>query len=64
VLLALLSNSVMAGAAAFLFSAFVITLVAEIIPQAYFYRNALKMATRFIPLLNSMFKFLAAMPAY
>jgi metal transporter CNNM len=44
VLLALLSNSVMAGAAAFLFSTFVITLVGEIIPQAYFYRNALKMA--------------------
>jgi metal transporter CNNM len=52
VLLALLSNSVMAGAAAFLFSTFVITLVGEIIPQAYFYRNALKMATLFIPLLK------------
>ena len=41
VLLALLSNSVMAGTAAFLFSTVVITLVGEIIPQAYFYRNAM-----------------------
>ena len=40
VLLALLSNSVMACTAAFLFWTVVITLVGEIIPQAYFYRNA------------------------
>jgi metal transporter CNNM len=52
VLLTLLSNSVMAGVAAFLFSTFVITLVGEIIPQAYFYRNALKMAAWFIPFLK------------
>ena len=52
VLLALLSNSIMAGAAAFLFSTFVITLVGEIIPQAYFSRNALKMAALFTPLLK------------
>ena len=51
VLLALLSNSVMAGVAAFLFSTIVITLVGEIIPQAYFSRNALKMAMLFMPFL-------------
>ena len=52
VLLALLSNSVMAGAVAFLFSTFVITLVGEIIPQAYFSRNALKMAALFMPFIK------------
>ena len=40
VLLTLLSNSVLAGVAAFLFSTVVITLVGEIAPQAYFSRNA------------------------
>lgn len=44
VLLTLLSNSVMAGVFAFLFSTFVITFLGEIIPQAYFSRHALKMA--------------------
>lgn len=52
VLLALLSNSVMAGLAAFLFSTFVITLVGEIMPQAYFSRHALRMAARFLPVLK------------
>jgi hypothetical protein len=49
VLLTLLSNSVMIGATAFLFSTFVITFFGEIIPQAYFSRNALKMATLLMP---------------
>lgn len=52
VLLTLLSNSVMAGVFAFLFSTFVITLMGEIIPQAYFSRNALKMASLLLPLLK------------
>ena len=37
---------------AFLFSAVVITLLGEIIPQAYFSRNALRMTARFLPFLN------------
>ena len=51
VLLTLLSNSVMAGVAAFLFSTFLITFLGEIIPQAYFSRHALKMASRLSPIL-------------
>ncbi len=45
VLLTLLSNSVMAGISAFLFSTVVITFLGEIIPQTYFSKNALKMAS-------------------
>jgi hypothetical protein len=41
VLLTLLSDSVMAGILAFCFSTILITLVGEIIPQAYFSRHAL-----------------------
>lgn len=52
VLLTLLSDSVLAGVAAFFFSAFAITLLCEIIPQAYFSRNALQMTSRFLPFLN------------
>jgi len=52
VLLALLSSSVMTGLIAFIFSTFVITLFGEIIPQAYFSRNALKMASKLAPLLR------------
>jgi len=52
VLLTLLSDSALAGIAAFLFSAVVITLLGEIIPQAYFSRNALRMTTLFLPFLN------------
>ena len=44
VLLTLLSESVMAGIMAFLFSTFAITIFGEIIPQAYFSRHALKVA--------------------
>jgi metal transporter CNNM len=52
VLLTLLSDSVLAGFGAFVFSTIVITLFGEIIPQAYFSRNALRMAARFTPLLK------------
>jgi CBS domain containing-hemolysin-like protein len=45
VLLTLLSDSVMAGVVGFVFSTFVITFGGEILPQAYFSRNALRMAT-------------------
>ena len=47
VLLTLLSQSVLAGLGAFLFSTFVISLLGEIFPQAYFVRNALRIAARF-----------------
>jgi hypothetical protein len=47
VLLTLLSQSVLAGLGAFFFSTFVITLLGEIFPQAYFVRNALRIAARF-----------------
>jgi metal transporter CNNM len=52
VLLTLLSNSVLAGVGAFAFSTIVITLFGEIIPQAYFSRNALRMASLLAPLLK------------
>jgi metal transporter CNNM len=52
VLLALLSGSLLVGVAAFLFSTVVITIVGEIIPQAYFSRNALKMASLFSPFIR------------
>jgi len=52
VLLALLSNSVMAGVLAFLFSTVIITFFGEIFPQAYFYRHALKMASLLSPVLR------------
>lgn len=52
VLLTLLSNSVLAGLSAFLFSTVIITFVGEIFPQAYFSRNALKMASALYPVLR------------
>ncbi|WP_342807536.1 CNNM domain-containing protein [Alteromonas sp. M12] len=52
VLLTLLSNSVMAGLVAFLFSTVVITIGGEIAPQAYFSRNALRMASMLTPVLR------------
>lgn len=52
VLLTLLSDSVLAGAAAFLFSTAFITFFGEITPQAYFSRNALKMASLLAPVLR------------
>lgn len=45
VLLTLLSNSVMAGAVAFVFSTVLITFAGEILPQAYFSRSAMRMAS-------------------
>ena len=51
-LLAILSNSVLAGVYAFIFSTFIITFIGEILPQAYFSRNALKMAAAFSPVLK------------
>lgn len=52
VLLTMLSNSVLAGLTAFLFSTVLITFGGEIIPQAYFSRNALRMASLLAPLLR------------
>ena len=52
VLLTLLSDSILTGVGAFFVSAFAITLLGEIIPQAYFSRNALRMTSRFLPFLN------------
>jgi hypothetical protein len=51
VLLTLLSDSVFPGLGAFIFSVITITAFGEIAPQAYFSRNALRMAARFFPFL-------------
>jgi len=48
-LLALLSGSILGGIGAFLFSTLFITVFAEVIPQAYFSRNALKVAALLSP---------------
>lgn len=52
VLLTLLSNQVLAGLAAFLFSTVFITLIGEIIPQAYFSRHAMRFAALLSPVLK------------
>lgn len=52
VLLTLLSNSIMAGVTAFLFSTLVITFAGEIIPQAYFSRYSMTMASLMSPVLR------------
>ena len=52
VLLTLLSDSVLTGAMAFVFSTVVITFIGEIIPQAYFSRHALKTASLLAPVLR------------
>lgn len=52
VLLTLLSNSVMAGLTAFMFSTILITFVGEIAPQAYFSRNAMRMGSLLAPVLR------------
>jgi hypothetical protein len=52
VLLTLLSDSVLAGVSAFMFSTVVITFFGEIIPQAYFSRNALRMGSLLSPVLR------------
>ena len=51
VLLTLLSGSILTGGAAFVFSTFVITMLGEIVPQAYFSRNALRLSGRLFPFL-------------
>ncbi len=53
VLLTLLSNSVLTGLIAFVFSTVVITFGGEILPQAYFSRHALRMASLLAPLLRA-----------
>ncbi len=52
VLLTLLSNSVLAGVFAFLFSTVIITIIGEIMPQAYFSRHALRVASMLAPILK------------
>ena len=52
VLLTLLSNSVMAGLVAFFFSTFLITFAGEILPQAYFSRHAMRMASLLSPVMR------------
>ena len=52
VLLTLLSNSVLTGISAFFFSTVFITLIGEIMPQAYFSRHALRMAAMLTPMLK------------
>mgnify|MGYP001813473388 FL=1 len=52
VLLTLLVGSVLFGALAFIFSTVVITFGGEILPQAYFSRHALRMASLLTPLLR------------
>ncbi len=48
-LLAILSNSIMIGLYAFIFSTFFITFFGEILPQGYFSRNAIKMSALLAP---------------
>lgn len=52
VLLTLLSDSVLAGVSAFAFSTVGITMLGEILPQAYFSRNAMRMGARLAPVLR------------
>ncbi|MDI6451666.1 DUF21 domain-containing protein [Anaerobaca lacustris] len=52
VLLALLSGSVLTGGVAFVFSTVLITIIGEIVPQAYFSRHALRTASFLTPLLR------------
>lgn len=52
VLLTLLSESILAGVTAFMFSTLLITFFGEIIPQAYFSRHALKIAYSLSPMLR------------
>lgn len=52
VLLTLLSNSVMTGLVAFLFSTVLITFAGEIFPQAYFSRHAMRMGALLAPVLR------------
>jgi metal transporter CNNM len=51
-LLAILSNSLLTGLYAFIFSTFIITLIGEIVPQAYFSRHALRMGSLLAPVIR------------
>ena len=51
-LLALLSNSVLTGILAFIFSTFFITFFGEILPQAYFSKHALRMGSLLVPVIR------------
>ncbi len=51
-LLTLLSDNVLAGVGAFLFSTVGITIVGEIAPQAYFSRNAMKIGAALVPFIQ------------
>lgn len=57
VLLTMLADSVLAGVLAFLFSTVIITALGEIVPQAYFSRNALRAVAIFAPVLK-IYRFL------
>ncbi len=52
VLLTLLSNSVLTGVSAFMFSTFLITFGGEILPQAYFSRHTLRMGSLLAPMVR------------
>jgi metal transporter CNNM len=52
VFLTLLSDSVLTALQAFFFSTIAITLFGEIVPQAYFSRNAMHICARLAPMLN------------
>ncbi len=52
VLLALLSESILAGIGGFIFSTAGITFIGEILPQAYFSRNAIRMGALLAPLIR------------
>ena len=51
-LLTLLFDSVMVGVAAFLFATIGITIVGEILPQAYFSRNAMRVGAHLVPFIR------------
>lgn len=57
VLLTLLSDSVLSGVSAFMFSTVGITAVGEIMPQAYFSRNALRVGALLLPVVR-LYQFL------
>ncbi len=52
VLITLLTDSILTGTSAFLFSTFGITCFGEIAPQAYFSRNALSLGAKLTPLIR------------
>ena len=52
VLLTLLTDSLLTGVLAFFFSTFCITIFGEILPQAYFSRNALRLGIMLVPLIR------------